>query len=57
MHHLSDGMRLVALHHTEMAEEHAVLWAAVSSATESMLGSSPSDTFRVEVVSELAAKF
>jgi hypothetical protein len=50
-------MRLVALHHTEMAEEHAVLWAAVSSATESMLGSSPSDTFRVEVVSELAAKF
>jgi hypothetical protein len=56
-HHLSEGMWLAALHHTEMAREFAVLRAAVSSATELVLGRSPNDTFRVEVVGELATKF
>jgi hypothetical protein len=40
-----------------MAEELAVLQAAVSNAMESVLGCSHSDTFRMEVVSELAAEF
>jgi hypothetical protein len=53
-HHLSEGMRLAALHHTEMAEKPIVLRVAVSSITELMLERSPSDTFRVEVVGELA---
>jgi hypothetical protein len=56
-HHLSEGMRLAALHHTEMAGELAVLWAAVSSAVESVLGRSPNDTFHMEVVGDLVAKF
>jgi hypothetical protein len=34
-----------------------MLRAVVSSATESALGRSPNDTFRVEVVVELVAKF
>jgi hypothetical protein len=46
-HHLSEGMWFATLHHTEMARELAMLWAVVSSAMESMLGHSPSDTFRV----------
>jgi hypothetical protein len=50
-HHLTEGMRLVALHHTKMAGELAVLRAAVSATAESVLGRSPSDTFRVGVVS------
>jgi hypothetical protein len=56
-HHLFEGLQLAALHHTEMAGELSVLRVAVSSSTESMLGCSPSDTFHVEVVGELAAKF
>jgi hypothetical protein len=56
-HHLSEGMQLIALHHTEMARELIALWEAVSSATELVLGHSPSDTFRVGEVGELAAKF
>jgi hypothetical protein len=56
-HHLSDGMRLAALHHTEMAREIAILRATVSSTVESVLGCSPSDTFHVEVVGELATEF
>jgi hypothetical protein len=50
-------MRLVALRHTEMAGELAMLWAVVSPATELVLGCSPSDTFHVEVVGELAVEF
>jgi hypothetical protein len=50
-------MQIVALHHTEMSGEVVVLWEAVSSTMESVLGHSPSDTFRVEVVGELAAEF
>jgi hypothetical protein len=50
-------MWLAALRHTEMAGELAVLQAVVSSAMELMLGHSPSDTFHVEVVGELATEF
>jgi hypothetical protein len=56
-HPLSEGMWLVALDHTKMAGELAVLQAAVSTIVESVLGRSPSDNFHVEVVSELAAEF
>jgi hypothetical protein len=55
-HHLSEGMRLAGLHHTTMARELIVLWAVVSTAVELVLGCSPTDTFCMEVVSELAAK-
>jgi hypothetical protein len=39
--HLSEGMWLTALHHTEMVGELATLQAAVSSAAESELGAHP----------------
>jgi hypothetical protein len=54
---LSEGMGLVALRYTKMPIELALLRAGVSSAMESMLGRSPSDTFQVEVVGELDAEF
>jgi hypothetical protein len=47
-------MWLVALRHTEMATEVAAFRVAVPSAMVSVLGSSPSNTTRTEVVSELA---
>jgi hypothetical protein len=50
-------MRLAALRHTEMVRELATLPAMVSSATESVLGCSPNDTFHVELVGKLAVKF
>jgi hypothetical protein len=56
-HHLSKGMCIATLCHSKMAGELATLQAAVSIATESVLGHSPSNTFRGEVVSELAAEF
>jgi hypothetical protein len=54
---LSKRMRLVALHHTELDGEIAVLRAVMSSATESVLGHSPNEIFQVEVVDELVAEF
>jgi hypothetical protein len=53
----TEGMRHVALHHTLMAGELVTLRAAVSSTPESALGCSPDDTFCVEVVGALVAKF
>jgi hypothetical protein len=50
-------MWLVALHHTEMVGELAALRATEATATESVLGRSPSDTFHIEVVSELSIEF
>jgi hypothetical protein len=50
-------MRLAALRHIEMVEEHAVPQAVVSSATKSVLGRSPNENFHVEVVGELVAEF
>jgi hypothetical protein len=55
--HLTEGMQLVALRHTEMAGELAALRAAVSTAVESVLGRPPGDTFHVEVVIKMATKF
>jgi hypothetical protein len=40
-----------------MTGELATLLAAVSSAVEFMLGCSPNETFRVEIVDELIAEF
>jgi hypothetical protein len=42
-HHLSDGMSLAALRHTEMAREFATLWAVVSYAAELVLGNLPDE--------------
>jgi hypothetical protein len=56
-HHLSDGMSLAALRHTEMVREFATLWAVVSYAVELVLGNLPDDAFHVEVVGELATDF
>jgi hypothetical protein len=50
-------MRLAALRHTEMVGVVAVLRAAVSTATELVLGRSPNNTFLMEVVDELPAEF
>jgi hypothetical protein len=55
--HLSEGMRLAALRHTQMVEELAVLRVVMSSATESVLEHLPSDTFSMEVVGELVVEF
>jgi hypothetical protein len=50
-------MRLAALRHIAMAKELTVLQAVVSTAMESVIGRSPSDTFRVEIVGEMATEF
>jgi hypothetical protein len=55
--HLSEGMWIATLHHTKMAGELAMLQAAVSSTMEPMLGCSPDETFRMEVVDKLVAEF
>jgi hypothetical protein len=55
--HLSEGMRIAALRHTEMVGELAALRAAVSSTMEMALGRSPDETFQVEIVGELVAEF
>jgi hypothetical protein len=55
--HLSEGMRLATLHHTEMVEQLAALQEAASSIVESAVGRSPNEIFRVEVVGELVAEF
>jgi hypothetical protein len=54
---LSEGMRVATFLHTEMARELAMLRTTVSSAVESMLGRSPGETFRVEVVGEQVDEF
>jgi hypothetical protein len=52
-----DGMRIATLHHIERAGDLAMLRAAVVMTMELVLGCSPSDTFLMVVVSELAAEF
>jgi hypothetical protein len=54
---MSEGLQHVALRHTEVARELAAFWAAVSSVGESVLGRSPSNTARAEVVGELVIEF
>jgi hypothetical protein len=55
--HLSERIQLATLHHTEMARELSALRDVVSSTTESALGRSPDEIFRVEVVGKLVARF
>jgi hypothetical protein len=55
--HLSEGMRAAALRRTKRAGELAALRAVVSSAVEWVLGHSPDETLRVEVVGDLVAEF
>jgi hypothetical protein len=55
--HLSVGMRAAAFHHTKRVGELAAPLAAVSSVAGSMLGCSPTETSRVEVMDELVAEF
>jgi hypothetical protein len=56
-HHLTEGMRHAALHHTEMVGELAALHVAVSSTMESAFERSPNDTFHVEDVGEPVVEF
>jgi hypothetical protein len=55
--HLSEGMRITALHHTEMVGELAIRRVAMSSAVELVLGCSPDKTFWVEAVGVVGAEF
>jgi hypothetical protein len=49
-------MRIAALRHTEMAVELATFQVAMSSAMELVLGCSPSNIPRMEVIGELVAE-
>jgi hypothetical protein len=55
--HLLEGMQVASLCHTEMAGELAALQAAVSSDAELVLGRSLDESFWVEVIDKLVAKF
>jgi hypothetical protein len=55
--HISEGMRLAALRHTEVVGELVAFWAVVSSATKLVLGRSPGNTARTDVVRELVTEF
>jgi hypothetical protein len=54
---LSERMRDTALCHTEMVRDPVVLQVVVTSTAESVLGRLPNETFRVQVMGELVAKF
>jgi hypothetical protein len=56
-HHLSEGMRHAVLYHTEMAGELNAFGVVMSSAMESVLRCSPSDTAHIELVGELVTEF
>jgi hypothetical protein len=55
--HLSEGMQIAALHHTEMVGEFATLQTTVSSVVEFTLWCSLDETFQVEVVDVLVTEF
>jgi hypothetical protein len=55
--HLSEGMHAAPLHHTEMVGELATPQEAISFVVKLVLGSSPDNTFQVEVMDEVVAKF
>jgi hypothetical protein len=55
--HLLVGMWAAALRHAEMVGELTALQLVVSSVVEEVLGRLPNETFRVEVMDELVAKF
>jgi hypothetical protein len=54
---LTTRMRAAALCHARVVEELTVLWMAVSSTTELVLGLSHGEASRVEVMNELTANF
>jgi hypothetical protein len=55
--YLLEGMQAAALHHVEVVEALTTLRAAVSSVVELVLERSPDESFWVEVMDELVAKF
>jgi hypothetical protein len=50
---LLEGMQAAALRRTEVVRDLAMLQAVVSSSVELVLGRTPDETFRVEVMDEL----
>jgi hypothetical protein len=50
-------MCLAAVHHAEMATQLSALWAAVSLATQSVLGHLPVDTPQAGIVGEIVVQF
>jgi hypothetical protein len=54
---LHEGMRFAIACHTKVAMRLAALWAAVSSAAQSMLGRLPAKVFQADVVGEMAGMF
>jgi hypothetical protein len=50
-------MRAAAIRHIAMVGELATLQVAVTSAVELVLGRTPNETFRLEIVDELVAQF
>jgi hypothetical protein len=52
-----ERMRVAAIHHIEMVGELAALQVAMTSIVELVLGCSPDETFRVEIVDEMVAQF
>jgi hypothetical protein len=55
--YLLEGMQAAALHHVEVVGALTTLRAAVSSVVELVLERSPDESFWVEVMDELVAKF
>jgi hypothetical protein len=55
--HLLERIRAAAIHHIEMVGELAVLWVAMTYAIELVLGRSPDETFRVELMDKVVAQF
>jgi hypothetical protein len=55
--HLFEKMWAASICHIEMAGELAALQTTVTSVAESMLGCSPDETFRVEIMDELVTQF
>jgi hypothetical protein len=54
---LREGMQFATSCHTKMVVRLGALWAAVSSAAQSMLGHSPTEAFQAYIVGEMLAKF
>jgi hypothetical protein len=54
---LCEGMWFSTACHTEMAKQLAMLWPAMSSVAQSVLGCSPTETFQADVVGETLTKF
>jgi hypothetical protein len=57
MSHLSEGMRIAILCHTELVEQLAALQLTMCSAVQSVLRCSPTKSLRVDIVDELVTVF